>query len=377
MKIAFISAHPFTYPGGIKTHILNLKRELEKKGHQIKIILPRDRFPQKKEKDFIFLGGALYIPGNASRTNLSFALNPYSIYKKLKEEKFDILHFQSFNPFLSWQILEISKHFFKNIINIITLHSVLDASWLSKEFSIFEFLNKYILPKFDGVIAVSSPTFYQINYKGLKEIIPNGIDLNFFRPKGELIKKFEDKKKVNLLFVGRFEKRKGLIYLLKAYKILKKKYHNLRLIIIGDGEKRKKIENFINENKLKDVFLEGKAELNQLPGYYRVADICCFPSIYGEAFGIVLLEAMASEKPIVAFRNQGYKEILIDKGKDFLVEPKNFKELAKKIEILIKDKSLREELGRWGRKETEKYSWDKIAKRTLDFYKKVIKQKSN
>ena len=85
---------------------------------------------------------------------------------------------------------------------------------------------------------------------------------------------------------------------------------------------------------------------------------------------------MASSRPVVAFANRGYKEVLKGKAANFLVKPKDIKMLSKKLEQLIENEKLREEMGKWGRKEVEKYSWDKIAKDTLNFYNKVLKSKN-
>lgn len=378
MKIGFVSPHTFTYPGGVQKHILALKERLENKAyHIVKLIVPREKIPQKKERDTILLGGAFYFSGNASRANLSLQINPLRIGRMLRKEKFDILHFQNFGLFLPIQVLETSDNFKKknNIfpIRILTLHALLDASRFFKEFSfLINIFNNYFLPKFDGVIGVSKPVLKQIKYNGPITIIPNGVDLDFFHPKGKIIKKFYNGK-INILFVGRIEERKGLIYLLKAFKILKEKNKNIRLIIVGEGDKKEKMEKFVKKKTIPDIIFEGMVKEEDLPKYYRTADIFCSPAIFGESFGIVLLEAMASGKPIVAFANKGYKEVLKGKGEISLVRPRDFKGLVKKLEKFIQNQNLRKKMGEWGRKEVEKYSWDKIANQTLKFYEKVIK----
>lgn len=379
MKIGFVSAHPFTYPGGVQTHTLALKEEFEDRGHSIKLIFPREEFPQKKDKDTILLGGAFYVSSNASKANISFQVTPLVIKRMLKKENFDILHFQNLGLFLPIQVLDASnslKEKGKKMLNILTLHAFWDASKIFRDWAfLIDVLNKNILPKFDGVIAVSSPVLSQIKYNGPIEIIPNGINLEIFHPKGKTIKKFSDGK-VNILFVGRIEKRKGLIYLLEAFNILRKKHKNIRLIIVGDGERKDKMERLVKKKRIPDVFFEGNVSNVNLPKYYRTADICCFPSVYGEAFGIVLLEAMATAKPVVAFANKGYREVLKADGAEFLSRPKDFNELSKKIEVLVKNKNLRKKMGEWGRREAKKYSWTKVADRTLNFYDKVLKSKT-
>ncbi|HRR39483.1 MAG TPA: glycosyltransferase family 4 protein [Candidatus Paceibacterota bacterium] len=396
MKIAFISPHTFTYPGGVQKHTLSLKKEFEKKGHIVKIIYPREKIHQKRGKDEILLGGSLVMPGNASRTNLSLNVTPLSIKRRLKKEKFDVLHFQNFGAFLPWQVLGAVDQLEKKPLKILTFHAFLDASRIFKDVPFFmDILNDYILPRFDGVIGVSKPVLSQIKYNGFTKIIPNGVDLDFFNPRGEKIEKFCavplnnnlcSGPIINILFVGRIEKRKGLIYLVKAFEILKNissfggsnkesNFKNIRLIIVGDGDKKEDIERYVKKHHIPDVFFEGRAKEEDLPKYYRTADICCFPSLYGEAFGIVLLEAMASGKPVVAFANQGYKEVLVDKGADFLVQPKDVQGLVQRLKILIKDDKKRKEMGEWGRQEAEKYSWEEIANQTLKFYKEAINYK--
>jgi phosphatidylinositol alpha-mannosyltransferase len=374
MKIGFISPHPFTYPGGVQKHTLALKEHFEEEGNSIKLISPREEVPQKRDKDTILLGGAFYLPGGASKTNLSFQMTPLTIKRMLKKEAFDILHFQNFGLFLPIQVLEVADRLKRkgdiSSLKILTLHAFWDDTGF-KDFSFFiDFFNNSFLPKFDGVITVSRPVFNQIKYDGPIEVIPNGIDIEHFSPEGRKMKKFDDDK-LNILFVGRIEKRKGVLHLIKVFSQLHKKYKNIRLIIVGEGNRRDKMESFVKKNKIPDIFFEGEVRDYELPKYYRTADICCFPAIFGEAFGIVLLEAMASGKPVVAFANEGYKEVLNGEGAKFLASPGDEAELAKKIELFINDEQLRNKMGHWGRQESKKYSWENVASQTLKFYNTV------
>jgi glycosyltransferase involved in cell wall biosynthesis len=84
---------------------------------------------------------------------------------------------------------------------------------------------------------------------------------------------------------------------------------------------------------------------------------------------------MACQKPVVAFANAGYKGVLTGKGAQFLAKPRDYKALAKKLEILLKDKNLRKEMGDWGVKESQKYAWPKVAGQILDFYEFCRKEK--
>lgn len=375
MKVGLISFHSFIEPGGVKRHILALTKEYKKKGIDVKIIVPRRKIKENYGKDVILLGTSIPINYGGGLADLVFNFIPASIEGVLLKEKFDVLHFHnaSFPSFL--QIL-LSPLTFKTL-NILTLHSDVERNPLLKKYP--QFLDLFINfcnLRLDGMIAVSPVAFkYLKNFKKPKVIIPNGVDFETFNPNQPKIKKFLDGK-INVLFVGRIEERKGLIYLLKSFQILERKFRNLRLIIAGDGPERKKCQDFVKKNRLKNVIFLGQVE-KDLPSLYVTSDIFCAPSIYGESFGLVILEAMASGLPVVGFSNQGYKILLKGKkGEKFLVQPKNYTALAKKIELLIRDEKLRKELKEWGIKEVSKYSWSNIANEVLNFYQLCRKHKS-
>jgi phosphatidylinositol alpha-mannosyltransferase len=375
MKVALISFHSFFEPGGVKTHILNLAKEFEKRKIEFKIAIPRRKIKENYGKNVVLLGTSLPLIWGGGASDLVFNFIPISIERFLIKEKFTILHFHNASFPSFFQIL-LSPLSFKTT-NILTFHSDIERSNFLKNFpQLFDLFVNFCNLRLNGLIAVSKTALkYFDKFKKPKAIIPNGVDLEVFNSKNKKIEKFLDGK-INLLFVGRIEERKGLIYLLRAFSILKRKYQNLRLIVAGDGPERENCEKFVRENNLNDVIFLGNVK-QELPLLYATCDIFCAPSIFGESFGLVILEAMASGKPVVGFANEGYKELMKGKkGEKFLARPKDFKELAKKIEILIKNTKLREDLGKWGRKEAKKYSWEKIADKILDFYRLCQKNKN-
>jgi len=382
MRVGIISFHSFYQPGGVKRHILGLSKELKKRGVYSKIIAPRRNRQEFYGKDIILLGTSFPISFSGSQSDFGINFNPLAVEKILKKEKFDILHFHNFGLPSTIQILVSPA--LSNTLNILTFHSDIKGSKFLKRFPFFfKLVEKVIRWKIDGIIGVAKLNLEPFKkYQGPKIIIPNGIDLEEFNPGVSKIKKFQDGK-LNILFVGRIEKRKGLIYLLKAYEVLTKKYSpppnfggGLRLIVVGEGPLKKECQNFVKKHNLKEVYFEGEIEGPELPPYYASSDIFVSPAIFGESFGLVLLEAMASGLPIVAFANRGYKTFLKDKkGGKFLARPRDWRALAKKIEILIKNKNLRKEIGDWGVKEAQNYSWSKICEQVLDFYQLCLKEK--
>ncbi|MFH1462323.1 MAG: glycosyltransferase family 4 protein [bacterium] len=372
MRVGLISFHTFSQPGGVKRHILGLKAEFQKRGIESKIIAPRRDKLENYSKDVILLGTSFPLKFSGSQGDLCINFNPFTIRKVLKKEKFDVLHFHNFGFPSALQVLESS-----NALNILTFHANIEKNEFFKAFPVFIYIFKKIVQwKVDGVIGVAP---FNLNpfkgFKGPMAVIPNGIDLEEFNPKVPKLKKFSDGK-INILFLGRIEERKGLIYLLRAYKILEKKFSDLRLIIAGEGPLKEECQNWIEKNKLSNVAFEGNIEEKMVPSYYKSSDIYCSPAIFGESFGIVLIEAMAVGRPVVAFANKGYKRVLENgKGKRFLVKPKDYKTLAEKLELLIRNEKLRKEMGEWGIKEAKKYSWTKIADQVLAFYELCRKKK--
>jgi len=374
MKIGLVSFHTFSKPGGVKNHILGLAKEFKKKGIEIKIIVPRRKAKENYGEDVIILGTSLPFNLFGTQGDLCFNFNARAITKLFEKEKFDVLHFHNFIIPSALQMIEKSES-----LNILTFHASLEGVNRSNTFNtLFNLYKKLIYKKVDGIITVSKfVSNYFNDFNGPRAVIPNGIDLNKFNPNVPKIKRFKGNK-INILFVGRIEERKGLIYLLKAYEILLKKFQNLiRLIIVGDGPQREECEDFVKKRKLKNVFFVGKKNEDEVPYYFSTADIFCAPSLFGESFGIVLLEAMATKKPVVAFANNGYRELLEGKAAEqFLVKPKDYIDLAKKLEILIKDKKLREEVGEKLYIDAQSYSWPVVANMVLDFYNYCLIEKS-
>lgn len=370
MKIGLVCPFDFSLPGGVKNHVLALYQEFKKLGHKVRVIAPyKTGVPQNP--DYIYLGKALRFPsGTGSWGALSLELDKEKIEKVLNKEKFDILHFhEPLVPFLSWQILMASSS-----CNIATFHSFWkDKSfWLANFKPLLRYFAKNFEKKFKGLIVVSEAAKYcwQGFFKSKMKIIPNGIDLNKFK-RQKVEGKIKDKE-IIILFVGRMEKRKGVLYLIQAFKRVARKRKNLKLVLIGDGPQKIQAKLLVKAFNLeKQVVFFSKVSDKRLINFYHQADICCFPSIGGESFGIVLLEAMAAGKPLVCYANPGYMTVMgnypFGKG---LVKPRSIQGLAKALEVLIEDKALRRKLSQWGKREVKKYAWPKVAREVLGFYRK-------
>ena len=206
-------------------------------------------------------------------------------------------------------------------------------------------------------------------------LAPNGVDTERFTPIGDYEKIKQRIKLGNrqmVLFVGRLIARKGVSYLVEAAKQVIKERKDTVFVLVGNGPLRNQLLSNVISAGLKQhfVFL-GDVSEEDLPQIYRCADVFAFPSIQ-EGQGIVLLEAQASAKPVVAFNVSGIIEAVRDKQTGFVVTP-NSNELANAILKLLSDASLREKMGVLGREFVlRELSWTVCAKKMLAVYHEAM-----
>lgn len=371
MKIALVSPYDFAHPGGVVNHISSLERRFTEMGHEVKVIAPASQAINGFGGRFIPIGKPRPIPSSGSIIRITISMRLASEIKAiLAREKFDIIHLhEPFMPMLCSAVLR-----FSNAATIGTFHAADGRPGYNWGRPISTWLIKRRLPKLVGKIAVSNPALkYHSRYiPGPFEIIPNGVDTASFNPDVRPIEDFYDGKK-NILFLGRLEHRKGLKYLLKAYQQVKEEIPDSRLIVVGPGTRlRKSYEKWVKQNHLEDVVFVGLAPNEDIPRYFKTADIYCSPATGRESQGIVLLEGMAVGTPIVASNIDGYASVVTHGKEGYLVPPKNIEELAGALVNLLKDDELRRRMGAKGRVSAEKYSWDIIARRVFDYYLKVL-----
>ena len=373
MKIALVSPYDFAYPGGVCNHISCLERHFTRMGHEVKIVAPASEAVSTFGDRFIPVGKPRPVPvsGSIARITLSPWLSS-RIKAILDREKFDICHLhEPLMPMLCTTVLRLS-----HTPTVGTFHASGGKPWYSFGTPIGKLLLKKWFRKLDGKIAVSEPAMAYVRkyFPGDYTIIPNGIDSKHFSPSASPIDEFADGK-LNILFVGRLEKRKGLNYLLKAYKQVKQEIPNSRLIIVGPGTRlRHKYEKQVIRKGLKDVVFIGYASYRELPRYYKTADIICSPATGRESFGIVLLEAMAVGKPIIASDIEGYTSVMTHGAEGLLVPPKNAGKLAEALVSLMTDEPLRQQMGANGRVKALEYDWEHIARRILNYYLSVLNE---
>ena len=364
LKVALVSPYDFASPGGVTAHIQNLSVNLEQKGVFTRVFAPVSANSHNSIPNLIPMGTPVPVPtgGSVARISLSVWLAG-RLRKSIETENFDIVHIHE--PFAGALTLGIlSKRLRNNPVIVATFHSFEGSS-------LYQIMPNKLLQKYfrrlDGRIAVSSAAkSYVSKYlPGDYDIIPNGIDTDEILKAAPYQNLLDDK--INILFVGRLEKRKGLKYLLTSFCDLKWKFPNIRLIIVGAGEMDIESQRILGERNPDDVFVAGSVAHEEKLKYFKTADIFCTPATGQESFGIVLLEAMSAGLPIVASRIDGYQSVL-DEKEGFFTNVKDPHDLSEKLSRLITDKNMRIQMGKNGREKSKSFSWSIVTDKILDHY---------
>ncbi len=228
-------------------------------------------------------------------------------------------------------------------------------------------MERYAARKADRVIAVSEENRRDVvDQYGIPEdrmrVIPNGIRPERFHaasPEGPTI-----------LFVGRLHQRKGVDNLLRAMPAVLERVPEARLLVAGSGEREAQLKALKGELDLGDAveFLGFVAD-DDLPDLYARATVFTMPSLY-EGFGIVMIEAMASSVPVVAFNTGGAPEVIEEGVNGHLADPDT---LADRLARVLEDPAAAAAMGRRGRQLVEdRYSWEAVARQTVAVYEEVV-----
>ena len=255
----------------------------------------------------------------------------------------------------------------KRIVTVLDMmHEIFPESF--SKFDKSSSQKKEAIKSADGIISISHSTkndlinLFNVPEEKIK-VIHLGNSLNLESKDEPLVKS------PYFLYVAKRIGYKNFKMLLDVFIQLKKDYDNLKLVCCGGGDFNSEERKILTDNNiLKDV-IYFNANDNTLANLYKNAIAFVYPSLY-EGFGVSLLEAMSMKCPIIASNLSSIPEILGSAG--LYIDPKSSEDLKQKMEKLINDGELRNELIRKGLIQKKKFSWDKCAKETLEYYKEIL-----
>ena len=353
LRVGMVCPYSLTVPGGVQQQVLGLARAMRSKGHEVRVLGPCDGPPP--ESFVTPLGNSLPTAANGSIAPLAPDV-PAALrtIRALNDEAFDVLHVHEPlvpGPSLSAVLMKLAPV-------VATFHSAGESA----AYRAFNRQLTRIASRIDIRVAVSKDAVELARryVGGEYEILFNGIEIESFAG--------PDLPRENAVFyIGRHEPRKGLGVLLDAMAHLPA---DVRLWVASEGPETAALK----ERHRDDTRIEwlGRISDEEKVRRLRTARAFCAPSLRGESFGIVLLEAMASAVPVVASRIDGYTNVATHDVDSVLVEPQNPEALAGALARVLADPRLSSRLVAAGVEKAKKYSMDTLADNYIEIYRRAL-----
>lgn len=372
MRIGIVSQSFFPIRGGVAEHVYYTARELERRGHDVTVITAHfNRFEDNRGLDVIRLGHDLTIPFNKAFVNLTVSLTLKRQLRAIEaQKKFDLVHVHGPTE----PVLPLAALASFTCPKVGTFHSFNERPSLGYE--VFQKRLQSYFNRLNGRIAVSEAarSFISRYFPGHYDIVPNGVDIERFKPDARPFDWYRPDREFVILFVGRMDPRKGLKYLLQAFSLISDQVPQARLVVVGNGILKPYYARFAAVAQRPRIDFKGFVSAEDLPRYYASCDVFCAPADGHESFGIVLLEALAAGRSVVASAIPGYRSVIRHGQDGVLVTPKSPLALASAIIDLYRHPSERVRLARAGRQRALEFSWPSVAGRIEAVYQRVLNQ---
>lgn len=376
IKIAQVVSTFPPYHGGMGNVAYQIADKLSALKYQVTVFTPKHSFFEDDLVSFFRIDKLrpLFKYGNAALViQLLWRLWPYNIVH---------LHY----PFLGAGIQTVIWKFFKQKKGRLVVHYHMDLvgrGWRRFVYRLYNFIVLPLIVRTADNILVTSADYleqsllkkYTAKFTHKIAVVPNGVDVDFFKPQpsdaGLRERHYLNGKKI-ILFVGALDSAhyfKGVNYLLKAVQLLNRQ--DMKLIIVGDGDLKEVYQDLAQSYGIFDqIIFAGYVPDGELIKYYNLCDIFILPSIdKSEAFGLVLLEAMACGKPVIATNLPGVRQVVSSKIDGRLARPKDAWHLSEHIKFFLDHPEAIDRYGEMGRKKVlETYSWDIVIKSIITLY---------
>ncbi len=373
MKIGIVTQSYYPRYGGVTEHVHHTAVELRRRGHDVTIITSHfTRGEAHHAPGVERIGHNLLIPFNGAFVDLAVGLRlGHQLRRLLRAYDFDVLHTHApLVPTLPLIAIRAAS-----CAQVGTFHTTAGRSRL------LEVARAWLTPvieKLDARIAVSTTArdFVADYFPGEYTVIPNGVDVERFRPDVAPFPEWTRPDRVNVLFVGRLDPRKGVHHLIAAMpEVIERTRGGAQLLIVGNSYLRPRLEAAVAPAARSFVHFLGHAPSPDLPRWYATGDIFVSPASGNESFGIVLVEAMAGGRAVVASDIPGYRSVVSPGENAVVVPPGDVGALAEAIAALAADPARRQALGRKGRERALEFSWTRVTDQIEAVYRRVLQRR--
>lgn len=367
MKIALVIDDSLDRPDGVQQYMTALGDYFTSQGHQSHYLTTRTT--HSKFSNVHSLGYSLKAKFNGNALTMPLPLKKRKAKRLLKNEKFDVVHVQlPYSPLFSGSLISLLP---KYTAVFGTFH-ILPYNGISRfGTNILGIVSKRSLRKFDRVYSVTEPAqeFAKHYYGIATKIMPNAVATESY--KNDIAQD-----ELRVVFLGRLVKRKGCEHFLRIMAKISAVEPSFLIEVAGDGPERAKLERLADSLGLSDrIAFHGFVDETKKRQLLSNATLAVFPSLGGESFGIVLVEAMAAGAVVIAGDNPGYRSVM-HSNDDQLIKPGNVAESADKILGFLTDKKRQKEAIAWQNRIIQSYDVKIIGDKLLEEYATVLKTKN-
>lgn len=372
LTIGYILDDTLDVTDGVQQAMLQIGEEMRQQGNDVHYITTKTTRNDIQNIHTIGTSFSTKFNGNSVRTPLpTYRKKIIQLFEKIH---FDILHVQMpFSPFFAARVLQYAP---EHVVIVGTFHILPYGVFAKVGTRLLALPLRKTLQKIDKAYAVSEPAleFMRDSFSIDGTVLPNPVDYSFFNT----FKSNKTSKSFRVVYVGRFDERKGVKQLVLAIESLMRTVKPpIEFIMCGAGPLHKEL---VATAKIKHlpITFPGFVTNDEKAGYLASADIAIFPSISGESFGIVLTEAMSANAGVtLGGNNPGYASVL-HKWPEVLFDAKNPNEIAKSILTFMNDDKLSRRIGKEQHIKVREYDTKRIVKElTSDYHNLLAKRREN
>jgi phosphatidylinositol alpha-mannosyltransferase len=364
MRIGICAPYDLARDGGVNSHIRAQAHALRRLGHTVRIFGAASAPLAAGEQA---ISGCLSAVIGETETAVGFDPRAWARVGALyRHEQFDLVHVhEPLMPLVPWCAVRRAR-----VPIVGTFHTHREDG--HRFYAASRCLLAPLMRRLALRIAVSEAAHRTTAryFPGDYVVIPNGIDVDRFRGGGRRPASMADGR-LHVLVVGRLEPRKGIEHLIDAMALVARQEPSARLVLVGDGPSGDRLRRRAEAAHLDAVFT-GRVGDADLASYYRAADVVAAPATGGESFGIVLLEALAAGRPVVATDIDGFRALVAGTGDHVrLVPPANPPALADAIVALLRNPDRRPPAPAAGPIFADRFDWMTVA-RALDRHYRAL-----
>ena len=355
LRIGLVCPYSLSLPGGVQAQVLGLARELRRQGHEARVLGPCDGPPP--EAFVTPLGNSLPTAANGSIAPLApDASAALRTIRALNDETFDIVHVH--------EPLAPGPPLTSVLMHAAPVVGTFHAAGRSSSYQVFGWFLSWVAERIDRKVVVSKDALELVraSIPGEYDILFNGVEIDEIASATPT-----PTAQPTIFFCGRHEERKGLAVLLEAFRSLPA---DTRLWIASDGPDSARLR----QEHAGDDRITWLGRISDAEKFSRLrgADVFCAPSLHGESFGVVLIEAMAAGTAVVASGLDGYRNVATDGEDALLVPPGDAAALAAALSDVLTDPVLTASLRASGSRRARNFAMATLADEYVRIYRQLL-----